>query len=42
MRGDRSATTLPASMGLLWNGGKFDGQRKFVQISNEGAWRSEN
>lgn len=42
MRGDRSATTLPASMGLLWTSVKADGQQMFVQISNEGAWRSEN
>lgn len=25
MRGDSSATTLPASMGLLWKSGKADG-----------------
>lgn len=42
MRRDRSAATLPASMGLLWKSGTVDGQRIFVQISNERAWRGEN
>ena len=42
MRGDRSATTLPASMGLLWKSHIVDGQRMFVRTLNEGDWWSEN
>ena len=42
MRGDRSATTLPASIGLLWKSHIVDGQRMFVRTLNEGDWWSEN
>lgn len=42
MRGDRSATTLPASMGLLWISNRIDGQRIFVRISNTEACWNEN